>query len=125
MKTFLLKERANTVYHQLSSLESRCDIDKGISKALRLITALLTKCTTFDLIIDLRESPNEKSKYSFENHQRWSRDFKSKTLIKNHVDKTAIVGPDKDKFRAEKRLLDSGDIQFFTTLKEALDWLEE
>lgn len=125
IQTWILQSPPNTIYHRIDSLENKEMIIDGVENAIQLISSYLSARNWFHLIIDLRSLQDEKVHYCFENHQLWSREFKAAPIITKHVRKTAMIGPQNEKYQTEKALLDSERLHFFFSKEDALKWLAE
>lgn len=125
IETTILDTPTHTIYHKISSLEDTTEIEKGVQEALTVVTGLLTQSEDFNLIIDLQQLSDENSQYSFQNHSLWAKGFKAHPLVQKHVNKTAMIGPDNEKYRKEKALLDSEKLHFFFAYEDAIQWLGE
>lgn len=123
--TEILDSHTDTIYHRISSLSNKEALNKGVETALTLVQSVITQQGGFNLIIDLRSLPSSPSDYNFNNHQYWSREFKGNKMVISHVQKTAMIGPDNEKYRAEKELLDSDVLRFFFSFDDAVAWVTQ
>lgn len=119
IETSLLIENPPIVYHRISGRINKDEAAEGAAKAITLIKSIVKNDTKFDLIMDLRG-------YIFADlaaHKTWSLEFKNQTILKDYAQRIAIIGDCTEKFVAEKELMESSRLKFFTEFDPAYSWL--
>ncbi|MDH5180168.1 MAG: hypothetical protein OEZ39_16035 [Gammaproteobacteria bacterium] len=106
------------IHHRVSGTVSDQEVLVGVKEALVLVRDVVTLSGKFDLILDMRGYV-----VNIQTHRRWSLEFKEHELIVGNTDRVAVVGDDSPTLDAEKALLASEKLNFFTSLAEAERWI--
>ncbi len=61
---------------------------------------------------------------NLESHKIWSIDFKQNSLLSEHVGRVALVGDPSPNLFAEKEMLETEELKFFTDFNLAYEWLK-
>lgn len=120
IETKISNESPLIVYHCVSGKMSEEEATDGASKAMSIINNIVGKSLRFSLVMDMRG-------YLFDNlnaHRIWSIELKEQSALKENVDRVALIGDDTVKLRAEKELMESDVLKFFTELELANQWLK-
>lgn len=107
------------VVHRVVRFDDEAQTRKAIDEAIAIIRDVASTDRGCGLVIDMRD-------YSVSDislHRLWSTEFKENKEVLGAVHSVAIVGGDSPAFRAEKELLESEALKFFTDLEGALSWL--
>ena len=119
IETTLIEGQKKIVYHRVSSAMNELEAVEGAKEAMSIVSEIVKNKERFNLVLDMRG-------YIFEDikpHRAWSLGFKEQRLLKDNVDCVAIVGDETPQLRAEKELMESGSIKFFTDQKLATQWI--
>lgn len=120
IETSLLKEDPPVVYHRVSGNIRTDEASDGANKAMSVINSIVKNNIKFDLVIDMRG-------YIFDDlvaHRIWALEFKEQKILKENAARIAIIGDYAEKFKAEKELMESAILKFFTDLDAAYSWLK-
>ncbi len=120
IETKITNEIPLIVYHCVTGEMSEEEAAVGASKAMSIINNIVGKNMRFNLVMDMRG-------YLFDNlnaHKIWSIELKEQNTLKENVDRVALIGDDTNKFRAEKELMESDVLKFFTELEVANQWIK-
>ncbi len=120
VETKILNKNPTIVYHRVSGRMSEDEAATGTAKAMSMIGNVVSEGSKFDLIMDMRG-------YIFDNlnaHRIWSVDLKEQKVLKDNVGRVAIIGDNSPKLRAEKGMMESDILKFFTDMEEAKKWLQ-
>ena len=120
IETTIFNKNPTIVYHRISGRMNEHEAKAGAKKAISLIKSIINDNTRFGLIVDM-------STYISSNinaHRVLSSEFKEQKVLKENVERVAIIGPDTPTLNAEKEFMESDMINFFTELELAKHWLK-
>jgi hypothetical protein len=121
IRTQLINESPIVVLHRISGRLNEANARSGAKKAMSIINNINFHHQMYRLLLDL-------SDYKFDNlasHKIWSLGFKEQPSLEQNLEFTAIVGDGSPHFLAEKKLMESEKLKFFTNVELATTWLRE
>ena len=107
------------VVHRVVRFDDEAQTRKAIDQAPAIIREVASTERGCGLVVDMRDC----SVSDISLHRSWSAEFKENEDVLGVVKNVAVVGSDSSAFRAEKELLESEALKFFTDLEGALSWL--
>ena len=116
IQTSILNTDPAILYHQVTGCMSESEAIAGARDALALLDRLQGK-RPIGVVLDLRN-------YTFDDlqaHRAWSVHFKQKLAGRN-VDRVALIGKDNPTLEAEKTLMESDNLRFFSEPDAAKKW---
>ena len=119
IETKIIDQVPIIVHHRVTGPLSVNEAKSGSANALSVVKQAVDLGSRLHLIIDMRG-------YVFDNlesHKIWSIDFKQNRLLSEHVDCVAIVGDPVPKLFAEKEMMETDELKFFTKYNLAYEWL--
>jgi hypothetical protein len=108
-----------TVVQRMTGVTDRLAVERGLASALELITQVIAKHASFDLLLDLRD-------LHFADllaHRAWRVDFLAHPSIVQHIRCVAIIGNDTPPFQAERQLMETERCRFFVDRDAGQAWL--
>jgi hypothetical protein len=123
METKVIYDDPVIVHHVIHGLSDDQETAKGVKQTVELITEIATDHKSINLLIDFSKADGNLS-HTMSAHKIWAVGFKENEEIRRHVLKVATVAIDSEKYRAEKKFMESETHRFFTDFQEALDWLK-
>lgn len=119
IETKIVNQLPVIVHHRVKGTLSVNEARSGAANGLAVIKQAIDMGRRLHLLIDMRG-------YVFENlasHKIWSIDFKHNQLLSKYVDYVAVVDDPVPKFFAEKEMMQTDELKFFTDYHRAFEWL--
>ncbi|MBN4081444.1 hypothetical protein JYT44_03675 [Caldithrix abyssi] len=118
----IINENPTIVYLRVSGRISKDEAAFGAEKAMSIISGIIRMNLKSDIIMDMRG-------YIFDNlndhHRIWSVELKKQKILKENLERVAITGDDTPKLKAEKEMMKSDILKFFTEFNVAKQWLTQ
>ena len=121
--TSIISRDPLTVYHAVPEFTDEAIVRKRVEDALAVIETCVKNDDRFNLLLDFRNFPHFKDRYSMAAHRVWSTGFKDSQNIRKNVDFTAVLGKESPQFKMEQQFMESYRFRFFTSPDEAAVWL--
>ncbi len=122
-KTVLICQNPLTVYYPVPPFTNEDMVRRRVDEAKKVIGSLLEQADSFNLLLDFRGFPETPEGYNLNAHRTWSAEFKYSPMVQEHVEHAALLGNDSPQFRAERELMETERMKFFTDEDEAHRWL--
>ncbi len=119
IQTEILSQNPTVVVHSISGKMGELEAKEGATFAIEIISNLFDGDAKINLILNMKD-------YIFDNidsHRIWSSGFKEHRVLKESVGNIAIVGKHSEQLNAEKELMETETLKFFSDLTAASNWL--
>lgn len=123
IETKKISDNPLIIQHKVYSFSNPQETANDVEKAIEVIRESLINTDTFNLLLDFSE-PLHTAEYDMAAHKEWAIGFKNNAEITKHIQNTAVVGIDSEKFRGEKQFMEDDTHKWFTDYDEALRWLK-
>ncbi len=117
--TKVVNQLPKIVHHRVTGPLSENEAMVGAVDALSVVKQIVGLGERLHLILDMRG-------YVFDNlgsHKIWATEFKEHSLLSENIDGVAVVGDPGPKLSAEKEMMETDGLKFFTDFNSAYEWL--
>jgi acetamidase/formamidase len=119
IETNIINKIPMIVHHRVEGPISVNEAMTGVADGLSVVKQALSLSERLHLILDMRGYIFD----SLDSHKIWKTEFTQNSLLSEHVECVAAIGDPGPKLIAEKELMESGKLKFFTDLNLAFQWL--
>jgi acetamidase/formamidase len=119
IETNVINHLPMIVHHRVKGPMSIHEAMTGVADALSVMKQAVSLSERLHLILDMRGYIFD----SLDSHKIWKTEFTQNSLLSEHVECVAAIGAPGPKLIAEKELMESDKLKFFTDFNLAFQWL--